>query len=47
MDERQALGLVENLSDWYLDKDGGRRVPWPALDRGFNTGVMLMDLGKL
>ncbi|XP_014488191.1 PREDICTED: glycosyltransferase-like protein LARGE2 [Dinoponera quadriceps] len=44
----QTLGLVENQSNWYLKafSYGGQR-PWPALGRGFNTGVMLMHLQRL
>lgn len=47
-----AIGLVENQSDWYLgrQKTGIQiqdRLIWPALGRGFNTGMMLMDLEQL
>ncbi|XP_045174255.2 xylosyl- and glucuronyltransferase LARGE2s-like [Mercenaria mercenaria] len=42
-----ALGLVENQSDWYLGKIWKNHQPWPALGRGFNTGVMLMNLKML
>uniref|UniRef100_A0A1I8FA84 Uncharacterized protein n=1 Tax=Macrostomum lignano TaxID=282301 RepID=A0A1I8FA84_9PLAT len=34
-----SLSLADNLSDWYLS---GKAGVWPALGRGFNTGVMLM-----
>jgi len=34
----QALGLVENQSDWYLGKLWKNHRPWPALGRGYNTG---------
>ncbi|XP_052800694.1 xylosyl- and glucuronyltransferase LARGE2s-like [Mya arenaria] len=44
---REALGLVENQSDWYLGKIWKNHQPWPALGRGFNTGVMLMNLDIL
>lgn len=44
---KQAVGLVENQSDWYLGKLWKNHRPWPALGRGFNTGVILMDLQKL
>ncbi|CAG0883631.1 unnamed protein product [Darwinula stevensoni] len=47
LNANQALGLVENQSDWYLGKLWKHHRPWPALGRGFNTGVILMDLGKL
>ena len=41
----QALGLVENQSDWYIPgKLWKNHRPWPALNRGFNTGVILMEL---
>ena len=43
----QALGLVENQSDWYLGKIWKNHRPWPALGRGVNTGVILMELDKL
>ena len=40
-----ALGLVENQSDWYLPNQLWKgHSPWPALGRGFNSGVILMDL---
>lgn len=35
----QALGLVENQSDWYLGKLWKNHRPWPALGRGYNTGT--------
>lgn len=38
---KKILGLVENQSDWYL---GGMGKPWPAVGRGFNTGVTLLNL---
>ncbi|KAK2182015.1 hypothetical protein NP493_371g01031 [Ridgeia piscesae] len=44
---KQAIGLVENQSDWYLGKIWKHHNPWPALGRGFNTGVILLDLDKL
>ncbi|XP_052215378.1 xylosyl- and glucuronyltransferase LARGE2s-like isoform X2 [Dreissena polymorpha] len=44
---KEALGLVENQSDWYLGKLWKNHQPWPALGRGFNTGVMLMNLAIL
>lgn len=44
----EALGLVENQSDWYIPgKLWKSHSPWPALGRGFNTGVILMNLAKL
>ncbi|GFN86741.1 large xylosyl- and glucuronyltransferase 2 [Plakobranchus ocellatus] len=44
---KQAIGLVENQSDWYLGKLWKNHRPWPALGRGFNTGVILLDLKRL
>ncbi|KAM7298127.1 LARGE xylosyl- and glucuronyltransferase 1 [Ixodes scapularis] len=44
---KQAIGLVENQSDWYLGKLWKNHRPWPALGRGFNTGVILLQLQKL
>ena len=45
---QEALGLVENQSDWYIPgKLWKSHSPWPALGRGFNTGLILMDLVKL
>lgn len=43
----KVLGLVENQSDWYLGKIWKNHIPWPALGRGFNTGVILMNLHVL
>lgn len=43
----ESIGLVENQSDWYLGKLWKNHRPWPALGRGFNTGVMLLKLRKL
>lgn len=45
--ESQAIGLVENQSEWYTGKLWKKYKHWPALGRGFNTGVMLFDLKKL
>ncbi|KAL3842467.1 hypothetical protein ACJMK2_020489 [Sinanodonta woodiana] len=45
--KKQVIGLVENQSDWYLGKLWKNHQPWPALGRGFNTGVILLDLRKL
>jgi glycosyltransferase-like protein LARGE len=42
--KNKVLGIVENLSDWYLGKLWTKHKPWPALGRGLNTGVMLQDL---
>lgn len=44
---KQAIGLVENQSDWYLGKLWKNHRPWPALGRGFNTGVILFHLQRL
>ncbi|KAL4706703.1 hypothetical protein ACJJTC_014458 [Scirpophaga incertulas] len=43
MTDDQIIGLVENESDWYYDTS----KHWPALGRGYNTGVMLLDLQKI
>ena len=40
----KLFGLVENQSNWYLGKLWENHRPWPALGRGFNTGVMMLDL---
>ena len=42
MGRKQFIGLVENLSDYYVEKE-----LFSNLGRGFNTGVMLMDLKKM
>ena len=39
--ENKLLGLVENQSDWYLNP---KYNPWPAVGRGYNSGVILLDL---
>ncbi|CAC5385785.1 LARGE [Mytilus coruscus] len=44
---KKTIGLVENQSDWYLGKLWKNHRPWRALGRGFNTGVILLDLQKL
>ncbi|XP_072945492.1 xylosyl- and glucuronyltransferase LARGE2s-like isoform X2 [Epargyreus clarus] len=43
MTDDQFIGLVENESDWYFHTT----KRWPALGRGYNTGVMLLDLQKI
>ncbi|CAH0591403.1 unnamed protein product [Chrysodeixis includens] len=43
MTDDQFIGLVENESNWYLDT----AKHWPAIGRGYNTGVMLLDLKKI
>lgn len=45
--DEQAIGLVENQSDWYLGNLWRNHRPWPALGRGFNTGVILLRLDQL
>ena len=42
--QNKLIGLVENQSDWYLGTIWKNHKPWPALGRGYNTGVMLMNL---
>ncbi|CAH0664074.1 unnamed protein product [Spodoptera exigua] len=44
MTDDQFIGLVENESNWYYTNKPNR---WPALGRGYNTGVMLLDLKKI
>ncbi|XP_037021969.2 xylosyl- and glucuronyltransferase LARGE2 isoform X1 [Artibeus jamaicensis] len=45
--DEQAIGLVENQSNWYLGNLWRNHKPWPALGRGFNTGVILLRLDRL
>ncbi|KAL1786152.1 glycosyltransferase LARGE2 isoform X1 [Sigmodon hispidus] len=45
--DKQVVGLVENQSDWYLGNLWKNHRPWPALGRGFNTGVILLCLDRL
>ena len=45
--KNEAIGLVENQSDWYLGKLWRNYRPWSAIGRGFNTGVMLLKLDEL
>ncbi|XP_040351278.1 xylosyl- and glucuronyltransferase LARGE2 isoform X2 [Herpailurus yagouaroundi] len=45
--DKQVIGLVENQSDWYLGNLWRNHRPWPALGRGFNTGVILLRLDRL
>ena len=42
--QRKLFGIVENQSNWYLGNLWNERHPWPALGRGFNTGVVLLNL---
>lgn len=42
--DAEIFGLAENLSPWYLGKLPIKYKPWPAQNRGFNTGVILMNL---
>ena len=45
--KKKLLGLVENQSDWYLGTIWKKHRPWPAVGRGYNTGVMLLDIARL
>ncbi|XP_054443162.1 xylosyl- and glucuronyltransferase LARGE2 [Pteronotus mesoamericanus] len=45
--DEQVIGLVENQSNWYLGNLWRNHKPWPALGRGFNTGVILLRLDRL
>ncbi|XP_065197439.1 xylosyl- and glucuronyltransferase LARGE1-like [Sycon ciliatum] len=47
IEQGKSIGLVENQSDWYLGNIWKNHRPWPALGRGFNTGVMLMRLDEM
>lgn len=40
----QVIGLVDNQSDYYIRKG---YVLWPAIGRGYNTGIILYDLQGL
>ena len=42
MGRNQFIGLVENLSNYYIEKH-----LFSSLGRGYNTGVMLLDLQKM
>ncbi|KAF5287894.1 hypothetical protein FQA39_LY04068 [Lamprigera yunnana] len=44
--KQQVIGLVENQSDYYLGKLFPYS-PWPAVGRGFNTGIILYHLERL
>ncbi|XP_057340323.1 xylosyl- and glucuronyltransferase LARGE1-like [Microplitis mediator] len=44
---KYELALAENQSDWYIKISESGQRPWPAIGRGFNTGVMLMNLKAL
>ncbi|XP_023023982.2 xylosyl- and glucuronyltransferase LARGE2s isoform X1 [Leptinotarsa decemlineata] len=37
--KKQGIGIVENQSDYYLGTN-----TWPAIGRGFNSGVLLYNL---
>ena len=39
---QQAIGLVENQSDWYLGKLFKNYQPWPAIGRGWVSGLLLL-----
>ena len=42
--QKKLLGIVENQSNWYLGNLWVGHHPWPALGRGFNTGVVIFNL---
>ena len=46
-ERKKLLGIVENQSNWYLGNLWEHHRPWPALGRGFNTGVVLLNLEKM
>ncbi|CAH0560647.1 unnamed protein product [Brassicogethes aeneus] len=39
---KQAIGMVENESDFYLNGD-----VWPAIGKGYNSGVLMYHLERL
>ena len=43
----QCLGMADNLSEWYLGMVLYFENVWPAIGRGFNSGVMLLKLDTL
>ena len=43
----EAIGLVENQSEWYLGTLWFNYTPWPAIGHGFNSGVMLLHCTQL
>ena len=45
--QKKLLGIVENQSNWYLGNLWEHQQPWPALGRGFNTGVVLLNLEQM
>ena len=46
-ERRKLLGIVENQSNWYLGSLWENHHPWPAVGRGFNTGVVLLNLEEM
>lgn len=46
---KPVFGMVENQSDWYLDsgRPYNAHIVWPAIGRGFNSGLILVDLLEL
>eukprot|EP00730_Choanoeca_flexa_P014903 TRINITY_DN6689_c0_g1_i1.p1 TRINITY_DN6689_c0_g1~~TRINITY_DN6689_c0_g1_i1.p1 ORF type:complete len:711 (+),score=87.78 TRINITY_DN6689_c0_g1_i1:84-2216(+) len=49
MNRQQAIAMAQQQSDWYLGKLADTRadVVWPAIGRGYNSGILLLDLDKL
>lgn len=47
LEKQKIIGLVDNQSDWYIGTIWKDHHPWPAVGRGFNTGVMLMNLDAM
>ena len=45
--QKKLLGIVENQSDWYLGTLWENHRPWPAIGRGFNTGMTLLNLEEM
>lgn len=45
--KEHLFGLVENQSNWYRRLLNYQQRSWPALNNGYNSGVMLIDLQRL
>ena len=45
--ETQMIGAVPQQSDWYSGSRVKAEWRWPAVDRGINSGVMLLHLDRM
>lgn len=45
--DKPLFGMVENQSDWYLKSLPEGHMVWPAVGRGFNSGLILANLKEL